>query len=282
MKILVVDRDRLSSQFIHSRLTAQGHHVIEESVKNDALDRLKRESYGAVFIDPAPLTNARPVILGIRRSTERYPYIVLLSHTATLAEAVGMGANDVLKKPVDGTELDLRMGNAMRLTDLVNRIGDDSEDFPSAGGVISKSAFNQLFLSAIDRADRYGEKSFIVFISLSNYDQILQTTGAYGADYTVAKMAQYLVRLRRQSDIIAQTAKYEYALMLQRPQYDTEPVEAANRFADSLAKYDDILSSGGMPGEIAVRLVSLPVGAQMIEHRLGVQGAGASQSAAPA
>lgn len=282
MKILVVDRDRLTSQFIHSRLTAQGHHVVEESVKNDALDRLKRESYGAVFIDPAPLTNARPVILGIRRSTERYPYIVLLSHNATLAEAVGMGANDVLKKPIDGADLDLKMGNAFRLTDLVNRIGDDSEDFPSAGGVISKSAFNQLFLSAIDRADRYGEKSFIVFISLSNYDHILQTTGAYGADYTVAKMAQYLVRLRRQSDIIAQTAKYEYALLLQRPQYDTEPVEAANRFADSLAKYDDILSSGGMPGEITVQLVSLPVGAQMIEHKLGGRTGVASQGAAPA
>jgi PleD family two-component response regulator len=282
MKILVVDRDRLTSQFIHSRLTAQGHHVVEESVKNDALDRLKRESYGAVFIDPAPLTNARPVILGIRRSTEQYPYIVLLSHNATLAEAVGMGANDILKKPIDGADLDLKMGNAFRLTDLVNRISDDSEDFPSAGGVISKSAFNQLFLSAIDRADRYGEKSFIVFISLSNYDQILQTTGAYGADYTVAKMAQYLVRLRRQSDIIAQTAKHEYALLLQRPQYDTEPVEAANRFADSLAKYDDILSSGGMPGEITVRLVSLPVGAQMIEHKLSGRIGAASQGAAPA
>lgn len=283
MKVLVVDRDRLASQFIHSRLTAQGHQVIEESVKNDALERLKRESFGAVFIDPAPLTNARPVVLGIRRAMERYPYIVLLSHSATLPEAVSMGANDVLKKPIDGADLDQRMVNASRLTDLVVRIGDDSEDFPSAGGVISKSAFNQLFLSAIDRADRYGEKSFIVFISLSNYDQILQSTGAYGADYTVAKMAQYLVRMRRQSDIIAQTAKYEYALLLQRPQYDTEPVEAANRFADSLAKYDDILSSSGTPGEISVRLVSLPVGAQMVEHKLGSrESGGASRGIAPA
>ncbi|MCB9978812.1 MAG: response regulator transcription factor [Rhodospirillales bacterium] len=283
MKILVVDRDRLSSQFIHSRLTAQGHQVVEESVKNEALDRLKRESFDAVFIDPAPLTNARPVVLGIRRSTERYPYVILMSHNGTLADAVSMGANDVLIKPIDGAELDLKVLNARRLTDLVARIGDDSEDFPSAGGVISKSAFNQLFLSAIDRADRYGEKSFIVFITLKNYDSILQTTGAYGADYTVAKMAQYLVRMRRQSDIIAQTARHEYALLLQRPQYETEPVEAANRFAESLSKYDDILSSSGTPGEISVRLVSLPVGAQLIEHAVGGgAGTGVSQNSAPA
>lgn len=269
MKILVVDRDRMNVQLIRQRLEAQGHQVMEESVKNDALERLKKENYDLVFIDPAPLTNPRPVVLGIRRSVTRYPYIVLLSHTATQAEAIAAGTNDILRKPIDGNELERRLVNAERLTNLVTRLGDESEDFPSAGGVIAKSAFNQLFLSAIDRADRYGERSYIVFISLSNYDKIFQTGGAYAADYAVAKMAQYLVRLRRQSDIIAQTGRGEYALLLQRPQYETEPIEAANRFGDSLGKYEDIVSGTGVPGEVTVRLVDLPIGATMVEHVIG-------------
>lgn len=269
MKILVVDRDRMSVQLIRSRLEARGHQVLEESVKNDALERLKRENYDLVLIDPAPLTNPRPVVLGIRRSVTRYPYIVLLSHTANQAEAIAAGTNDILRKPIDGADLDRRIVNAERLTSLVARLGDESEDFPSAGGVIAKSAFNQLFLSAIDRADRYGERSYIVFISLSNYDKTFETGGAYAADYAVAKMAQYLVRLRRQSDIIAQTGRNEYALLLQRPQYETEPVEAANRFGDSLGKYEDIVSGTGVPGEITVRLVDLPVGAAVVEHVIG-------------
>src|SRR3989339_777274 len=185
MKILVVDRDRLASQMINSRLTAQGHQVFEETVKNDALERIARENFDAVLIDPAPLTNPRPVVLGIRRSVSDYPYIILMSHDATQEEAIRAGTNDALKKPIDAESLDHKIANARRLVELVRRMGDESEDFPSAGGVIAKSAFNQLFLSAIDRADRYGEKTFIVFISISNYYEILEQSGPYAADFTV-------------------------------------------------------------------------------------------------
>ncbi len=277
MKILVVDRDRLSTQMVRSRLESKGHQVFEESVKNDALEKLSKETYDCVFIDPAPLNNPRPVILGIRRTVSNYPYIVLMSHSNSREEAIAAGTNDVLNKPLDVEDLDKKLVNGQRLVSLVKRIGDESEDFPSAGGVIAKSAFNQLFLSAIDRADRYGERSYVVFISLSNYGQILDQDGPYAADYAVAKMSQYLVKLRRQSDIIAQTAKYEYALLLQRPQYETEPIEAANRFAESLSQYDDIVSTGSTDVEMTVSLIDVPVGAEHIKHVIGAPANGSEE-----
>ncbi|GJL85587.1 MAG: hypothetical protein DHS20C02_13620 [Micavibrio sp.] len=266
MKILVVDRDELSTQLIKSKLEPLGHEVVEEKVKNNAVERLAEDQYDMIFIDPSPLTSARPVILNIRRATGHYPYIVLTSPDALREDAIKAGCNDVLAKPLDSEALDEKLENAKNLLSLVRRIGDDSEDFPSAGGVIAKSAFNQLFLSAIDRADRYGERTFVLFISMRNYQNILEMDGAYAADYAVAKLSQYLVRLRRQSDIIGQTAKYEYALLLQRPAYDTEPVEAANRFAETLGSYDDIVSSGAAEVEIVVTLVDLPVGSKLVEH----------------
>lgn len=266
MKVLVVDRDALAGQLIKSRLDPMGHAVQQEAVKNNAVERLAADEFDAIFLDPTPLTSPRPVILNIRRSVANYPYIFLLSETATRQEALRLGANDVMNKPLDITSLDEKMDNAERLTKLIRRIGDDSEDFPSAGGVIAKSAYNQLFLSAIDRADRYGERTYMLFISLSNYKEIRDHDGAYAADYAVAKLSQYLVLLRRQSDIIGQTAKFEYALMLQRPVYDTEPVEAANRFAESLASCDDIVSSGAAPVQITVTLLDVPVGAKIVEH----------------
>ena len=90
--------------------------------------------------------------------------------------------------------------------------------------------------------------------------------GAYAAEYATAKLSQYLVRLRRQSDIIAQTGKSEFCLMLQRPMYETEPMEAANRFADALRRFDDICASDDVKVEVAVTLVDLPVGQKHIEH----------------
>lgn len=266
MKILVVDRDALATQLIRSRLEVKGHTIVEEPVKNNAIALLEQDAYQAVFIDPAPLNNARPVVLGIRRAMRGYPYVVLMSQDIPREEALRAGANEVMTKPLDHKGLEKVMENADRLTSLIKRIGDESEDFPSAGGVIAKSAFNQLFLSCIDRADRYGERSFLVFIGIKNYQEILSMDGAYAAEYASAKLSQYLVRLRRQSDIIAQTGKDEFCLMLQRPMYETEPMEAANRFADALRRFDDICASDNVKVEVVVTLIDLPVGHKHIEH----------------
>lgn len=266
MKILIVDQDDLATQLVKSKLQPLGHEVESEPDKKNVVERLEAGDFDLVFIDPAPLTSARPLILNIRRSAGRYSYVILMSEETTQEEAMKAGANDLLKKPLDASVLEEKITNAERLVELTARIGDDSEDFPSAGGVIAKSAFNQLFLSGIDRADRYGEQTFVLFISLNNYEEILKREGAYAAGYVVAKLSQHLVNLRRQSDIIAQTGQYEHALLLQRPIYETEPVEAANRFAESLQECTDIASEGFTPAEIAVRLIDLPIGSHIVEH----------------
>lgn len=266
MKILAVDRDPVVLQLLKSRCQALGHQFYEEQAKNNAIDRLGREHFDVIILDPAPLTSLRPIVLNIRRILKKYSYIFMLSDIATLEETIKAGCNDLVVKPVDNGSFADQIKNAQRFTDLVTRIGDDSEDFPSAGGVIAKSAFNQLFLSAIDRADRYGENTYVLFISINNYKEVHDLDGAYAAEYAVAKLSQYLVRLRRQSDIIGQTAKYEYALLLQRPLYESEPVEAANRFAESLMKYDGMAMNGTGKVEIKVSLLEIPSGRVVTEH----------------
>ncbi|MCF8495246.1 MAG: response regulator [Alphaproteobacteria bacterium] len=271
MKILIADRDEASSQFIKNTLTAAGHTVDVEGDKNKALERLASQAYDVVFLDPAPLTSARPVVLNIRRGVQNYPYMVLLSSEERAQEdAIKAGTNDILLKPVDPALLQEVADNASRFIKLVQHLGDDSEDFPSAGGVIAKSAFNQLFLSAIDRADRYGERTCLLFISMNNYGEILQLDGRYSADYAVAKLCRHLVHLRRQSDIIGQTGKNEYVLLLQRPIYETEPLEAAARFAEAFAKYEINDPAVHFPVQIRVELVQLPVGSQLVEHVLTI------------
>ena len=268
MKVMIIDNEDVAAQMVASKLEPLGHSVVFEADKEKALRRAIEEEMQVVFVDPAPQNSARPFVLNLRRHMPGYPYVFLFSGNADFESAVQSGANDAVAKPVDTQALGDKLRNAGALIELVTRIGDDSEDFPSAGGVIAKSAFNQLFLAALERADRYAERSFVLFISVSNYEEILSLDGAYAADYAVAKLSQYLVRLRRQSDIIGQTAKYEYALLLQRPVYDTEPVEAANRFAESLIKCEDIVSSGSTPVQISVSLIDLPVGSIVQHHVL--------------
>lgn len=266
MNILVVDRDAVATQMLRSKLEPLGHKITEEPVKNDAVERLTKQSFDIIFIDPAPLTSARPIVLSMRRSMKAYPYIFLLSDTISQADALKASVNDLMPKPLNGADLDEKMDNAERLIKLMDRIGDDAFDFPSAGGVIAKSAINQLFLASIDRADRYGERSYLLQISLNNYQDLVKTDGQYSADFAVANLCKYLVLLRRQSDIIGQTAKNEYTLLLQRPIYETEPVEAASRFAESLGKLTDIAHAGGSAVEISVTLLEIPSAKQIVRH----------------
>ncbi|MCB1651717.1 MAG: response regulator [Alphaproteobacteria bacterium] len=266
MKILIVDNEALTAQLIQSRMEPLGHQVTAEPSKNKAADRVKSGEYGIILLDPSPLTSPRPLIADIRRQAGNYPYIVILSETIEEEVATQLGGNDLLKKPIDLEKLDEKVENAKHFAKLVKRITDDSEDFPSAGGIIAKSAFNQLFLSAIDRADRYGENTYLLFISLENYNEIYTANGPYAADYAVAKLSQFLVKIRRQSDIIGQTANNEYCLLLQRPLYETEPMEATQRFMEAIMGFEGFASLEAESIRIRTTLTQIPLGRRLIDQ----------------
>ncbi len=268
MKILVVDNDDVTVNLLKSKIEASGHQFFSETAKNKAVDRVKADAFDVIFIDPSPLTTPRPIILNIKRSVSSYPYIFLLSESFNPEDAILAGANDLFAKPIDSVSLGEKLKNAVNLKALVANYGDDSLDFPSAGGVIAKSAFNQLFLSAIDRADRYGERTYVLKISINNHKDVLDMDGPYALDFAAAKLSQKLVLLRRQSDIIGQTGKYEFTLLLQRPIYETEPVEAANRFGEALSKVEEIAAPGTNTLDLRVGLYEIPTGKIIVEHLL--------------
>lgn len=270
MKILIIDRDVLTANMLKSRLSPLGHIVEIHAEKTEGLDKIVSEGWDVVFLDPTPLTTLKPLVVNIRRNNRRNVYMILLSDSLTLPDALGGGFNDFLAKPLDMNAMLNIVDNAAHLTSLQRRLADDKEDFPSAGGVIAKSAFNQLFLSSLDRADRYGELAHIIFISVDNYTQIMAENGQYDADLIVAKLAQHLVRMRRQSDIIAQTGKNEYALLLIRPMTELEPIDATHRFAESLSKCTDLPLNQKMTVDVRVFLMHLPTGQISIDHRMDI------------
>ena len=270
MKILVIDRDQLASQMITTRLEADGHEVETQSVKNEGLERVGKENFDIIFVDPSPMKDARVMALNIRRTAMNYPYLMFMTadEEADFAEVMQMGCNDYILKPIDQVELSTKIQNAQRLQSLFDRLGDTREDFPSAGGVISKSAFNQLCLSAMERGGRYNELAFVLAIKVENYKEIKDMDGAYNADFSVSKMAHHMVRLRRQSDIIGQTGVNEYSILLQRTKNNQEAMDAAQRFAATFDEIDDFLPADGSEISIRIMLTHLPTGACPFDHVL--------------
>lgn len=260
MKILVITENDRYAQTVYDTLEPYGHEILDGTIQNgDTIPQLADQNFDVLFLDDDLTPDPKTVFLNARRQHSGTLYCALLARDDIDEHDQISSVNMVINKPVMAEKIQSAAQNAQALLSLIKRIGDDSEDFPSAGGVIAKSAFNQLFLSAIDRADRYGEHSYILFISFNNYQEIYELAGPYGAEYTTAKLSQNLVKLRRQSDIIGQTARNEYALLLQRPAYPEEPMEAAKRFHTEISRLEG-MNSGTLSAKIKVNLVQIPGG----------------------
>lgn len=271
MKILVIDRDELTSNLLKSKLSGLGHKVEIHANKTAGLEDVVRQGWDVIFLDPLPITNPKSIVMDIRRYTRRNVYLALMSESLDLEQAYTYGFNNAIPKPFDMSKIEGILDAAEELNHIVHHLGNDQEDYPSAGGVISKSAFNQLFLSCLDRADRYGETANVIYITFENYNTVAANDGVYEADTISAKMARQLVNIRRQSDIIAQIRKNEYAVILLRPLTEAEPMDAANRFAETLSKCTDLPSNPIMDVDLKVQLMSLPDGKIRIEHAFSLR-----------
>ena len=276
MKVLVVEKDTLVIQIITNKLEEKGHEVTSFNDKSDAFDHLDDHGYDCVIIDPAPMPEARPVMIEIwkRVKTNVTPYIMILSKNYDQEQAVLGGANDVINKPISRPDLADKIDNAERLLKLCKDLGDE-EETKAVRGMIDKDGFNQLFLSGIDRSFRYGERSFIVFIELGNYDEVEKAVGKTEAEDMHDKLLGKLVFMRRQSDVIGRTGKNSFAIILQRPMYETEPMDAITRFAEVLGQFYTSYEGGEAAPKLHLFMVELPFGKFHAERFIpGVNGAG--------
>lgn len=269
MEILVIDRESLTNQLISSRLGAKGHHVVAEPNKNLAFDMIKSGKFDCIMVDPAPLSEARPVVIGIWKNIRSVvkPYLLLLSKTGTTEEAILAGCNDVLNKPLSNQDLETKIGSCERIMEICRMLATE-DNVHSSGGMIGKAAFNQLFLSAIDRAFRYGERSLIVFIEVTNHDEVVKAVGAPAFEETIKKLTEKMTFMRRQSDVIGRLGAEVFAILLQRPQYETEPMDAINRFSEVLDKFYQAFEDKRGAPKLHLRLIELPQGSQRTDRRV--------------
>ena len=255
-----MDRDRLATQLLHSRLTSEGHDVTIEPIKKTAMLMLEREAYDVLLIDPAPLPTAKPISLALRRTVDlkAYLYIMLMSHEDTTKEdVVRMGMNDFLRKPLDPSELKVKLKNAQTVINFDRKLRT-GHSFPSEGVVFGNRPFTHLLLSALDRANRYAEAAYLMIVRIENYREIVHDQGQDIADELCDSLATFISRLRRMSDFLGRTDENEWCTLIQRPAHEAEPKDAATRFILALREFE---SNHEIKGVIYnLQLIELPQG----------------------
>lgn len=269
MRILIIDRDPLSIKLMSSKLGQAGHEVIHDDSKQRAIKLAAEQYFDCIFIDPAPLTDVRPVVLEIWRGLKKdqhRPYVVLLSKEADRAAAIGRGCNDILLKPLDAKALDTVVRNAERLNHYYDVFHQDVGGyFPeNAIGVLGQKAFEQLFLASVDRGFRYGERNCVMFIRVSNFEGLLKSGGEKAAKEALDRLGEKISWIRRQSDVVGHICPDTFGILMQRPIYETEVYDAFSRFQEKTKEFVATLPEQHRP-EVHLSVVELPYGALLCD-----------------
>ena len=272
MKILLVDRDETSTGLVQSYLKDKGHEVIVEPDRNRIFDHGDLDEFGAMFLDLSTQTSSIKFIADLKSRLNEKPYIVLMSQEGNEKEAYKASANAFLKKPVDKNALYDLIEQSQIFKGLASKLRDPDKNFPYHKGIISNTALNELFLASLDRTARYTENSMFLVFSLKNSAQIREDYGEKVEKQASDWVANHIIRLRRQSDIMAQTDDNEHMILIQRPIYKDEPIDAAQRFRASFLQSSDIdmPEAGGKPLKlnINIRVINLPSARKIMDETI--------------
>jgi len=264
MKILIIDRDRTNVETIEKSVEdIENIDITIEPTKSNIVNLVKNDHYDLVLIDPAPQNNElRAIIIQIKRNVSIFTPIILMARQ----DIKKSGAIDYLPKPFEPSALIKKIENVRNFSEFNKRLNDNTDDYRSADGLISKSAFNQIFLCALDRHDRYDERTFLMFTRIENLDDIIAQHGDEVANELCEQLKTYTMKTRRLSDIAARTAKNEMCLMLIRPQSDDEPSLAVSRLVESIEGCYNLISANNVQPNISVSMMAIPSG-EMLHHQ---------------
>lgn len=246
---LLVDDESLVTDFIQLYLEDEGfNNLIALNDAQATLDTIENNPIDIVLLDlKMPGINGFEILTQLRKNPkyQYLPVIILTSSTDAKSklQALELGATDFLAKPVDPSELVLRVRNCLTVRAYQNQLiyYDALTYLPN----------RQLFIERITqyiKNDKTQDTSLSVFtICVDQYRRVHNTLGPLVADELLSAIAVGLTELCQSSDIhdtmtlinlsrmLARTAPDEFSLMLPVQQSD-QCAQLAEKINRSLSK----------------------------------------------
>ena len=192
VKIMMVDDEPLMTDLIQTYLEDEGYaNFVTTNDPRDALALLRREEPGVLLLDlMMPQMSGFEVLEAMRAEPAfRYtPVIVLTASTGADAKlrALRLGATDFLAKPVDASELVLRVRNTLAYRQYHVRL----INFDAATGLPKEHLFDRSINVLLEQREHVGGSVALFGIDVPEYRQLRETVGQAAAD----RLAQTLAR----------------------------------------------------------------------------------------
>ena len=215
--VMMVDDEPMMTDVIEAYLEEAGYHsFITINDPTLALDALRAQRPGLLLLDlMMPGLSGFEILEQMRTDDElRYiPVIVLTaaSNAATKLRALELGATEFLAKPVDASELVLRVRNSLVFKVYQDRLAN--EDVVT--GLPNRRVFVESLQLGLERARNTQRGLALLHLNLDRFKQINDTLGHSIGDRLLKDVAERLKTCLRRDDGIAR-AEAPGAMVLSR------------------------------------------------------------------
>ncbi len=198
--IMMVDDEPLMLEVLELYLYEEGYrNFIPVDQSKQAISILLREKPDVVFLDiKMPEVDGFEILQAIRSdpATEHLAVIVLTSDTdaATKLKALELGATDFLEKPIDSSELALRLRNTL----TAKAYQDKLAYYDGLTALPNRTLFLQRLDAAVEHARSAGSGLSLMILSMDRFQNVNASLGPLVGDFILKQAAARLRKVARE------------------------------------------------------------------------------------
>ena len=207
-KIMIIDDEPITLEMVQAFLKEAGYSnfiLVEKSI--EAMEHIKNSGPDILLLDlMMPEVSGYDILAQVREHPKlrHLPIIVLTASTDTESKlrALDLGATDFLAKPVDPTELSLRVRNTIAAKAYLDQLAyyDPVTSLPN------RKMFHELFDNNLNKAKRFDEKLALLNIELDHFDRITDTMEISAGDEVLRQITHRLKNAVRGIDLLGCSA----------------------------------------------------------------------------
>ena len=201
-RVMMVDDDPIMVEVVRTFLEEAGYlDFVGISDPAAAVDMIRKDRPDVLLLDLLmPGVNGFDILRAVRANpnTQFVPVIVMTSASdaRTKLRVLELGATDFLQKPVDASELTLRLRNTLAFKAYRDRL----EYFDPLTALPNRRLFLQELDNALARRGRHGNELALLQLNIDGFKRINESLGHHAGDEALRMFAARLQVVIRESD----------------------------------------------------------------------------------
>jgi diguanylate cyclase (GGDEF)-like protein len=211
--IMIVDDEPINIEMVQAFLEEENYRrfiTVDDAAK--AVETIENARPDILLLDlNMPHVSGFDILSAVRAHPkyEHLPVLILTSYTdsANKLKALELGATDFLAKPVDQSELGLRVRNTLAAKSYLDQL----TYYDSLTKLPRRELFAEALSKALTAVSRHGDQLALLSIAVDNLDKVNNALGLKAGDEALLAVVQRIKDVIRQTDMLGHSDRDENA-----------------------------------------------------------------------